>query len=277
MQSAAPARHLPNPERLSVLTATILLAYALTRFISLPGWVLTAQPFGILLRFHINVQTIIPLLLAGIMAAGTSWLLSDHPALQGKNPHSPGVVHWLLPAVIAWMISIPLAQVATGFPWVLGLGIAGGLLVLILTAEYIAIDPEDVRQPLAEAGLTAVSFAAFLLLAIVLRASETRLYLILPALSLIAGVVSLRTWHLRLGGEWAFIEAGLVVVIVGQIATALHYWPLPPISYGLAILGPAYAMTTLVTNMAQGSTFRQALFGPLALLVITWGAAWAMR
>ncbi len=313
MQSSAPSRHLPNTERLSVLAATILLAYAMSRFVTLPGWDLTARPLGILVSFHINVQTIIPLLVAGLMAAGTSWLLSDHPALQahpasklieetlgtarltnrrpdGAQPRpqadrstpeqarrGPGPEHWLLPAVVAWVISIPLAQLPVGPLWLLGLAIGGGLLVLILTAEYIAIDVEDLRQPVAEAVLTAVSFAAYLLLAIALRAAETRLYLILPALAITASVVSLRTWHLRLGGEWAWIEAGLVLVIVGQVAAALHYWPLSPLAYGLAVLAPAYAMTNLVTSMAQGSTFRQALAGQLVMLVFTWGVAWVIR
>jgi hypothetical protein len=214
---------------------------------------------------------------AGLMAAGTSWLLSDHPALQTGAVHKPGIEHWLLPGVVAWVIGLPLAQVPVGFQWALGLAIGGGMLSLILIAEYIAIDPEDLRHPLAEAWLTAVSFAAYLILAIALRAAETRLYLILPALALIAGVVSLRTWHLRLGGEWPLIEAGLVIVIVGQVNAALHYWPLPSLSFGLAVLGPAYAMTNLVTNMAQGATFRQALAGPLVVLAVTWGAAWWIR
>jgi hypothetical protein len=303
MQNPAPARNLPNTERLSVLAATILLAYALTRFITLPGWELTSHPLGILISLRINVQTIIPLLVAGLMAAGTHWLMSDHPALAthtGEGPASrvtganeqpaqpgrslaeqtqrgPGAEHWLLPAVIAWVISIPLAQLPAGPLWVLGLAIGGGLLVVILTAEYIAIDADDLRQPIAEAVLTAVSFAAYLLLAIALRAAETRLYLILPALAFTASVVSLRTWHLRLGGEWAWIEAGLVLVIVGQVAAALHYWPLPALSYGVAVLGPAYAMTNLVTSLAQGATFRQALAGPLVVLAITWGVAWWIR
>ncbi len=309
MQNPAPARNLPNPEHLSVFTATILLAYVLTRFVTLPGWVLTARPLGILVSLHINVQTIISLLVAGLMAAGTSWLLSDHPSLRtspgggltmqttagdgltrplpgesgpsqgerslaGQLQRGPGPEHWLLPAVIAWVIGIPLAQLPAGPLWLLGLAIGGVLLILILTAEYIAIDADDLRQPVAEAVLTAVSFAAYLLLAIALRAAETRLYLILPALAITASVISLRTWHLRLGGEWAWIEAGLVLMIVGQVAAALHYWPLSPLSYGLVVLGPAYAMTNLVTSMAQGTTFRQALAGQVVILVITWGAAW---
>ena len=89
MQNPAPARNLPNMERLSVLTATILLAYALTRFVTLPGWDLTAHPLGILISLRINVQTIIPLLVAGLIAAGTNWLLSDHPALGGHSRAGP--------------------------------------------------------------------------------------------------------------------------------------------------------------------------------------------
>jgi hypothetical protein len=246
MQNPAPARNLPNTERLSVLAATILLAYALTRFVTLPGWELTAHPLGILVSLRINVQTIIPLLVAGLMAAGTNWLLSDHPALgthrgerlasriPGENERTahpeqrapeqtqrgPGAEHWLLPAVVAWVISIPLAQLPAGPWWLLGLAIGGGLLVVILTAEYVAIDADDLRQPIAEAVLTAVSFAAYLLLAIALRAAETRLYLILPALAFTASVVSLRTWHLRLGGEWAWRKVAPCAMPVTRLVRA---------------------------------------------------------
>lgn len=275
MQSNASSGQVPNPERLSVLIATILLAYALTRFINLPEWELTARPVGILVNFHINIYTITSLLVAGLMATGTNWLLSDHPALPDQ--HGPGVEHWLLPTVVAWVISLLLKQLPVGAQWLLGMGMGGGLLAIILTAEYIAIDVEDLRHPIAEAGLTAVSFAIYLMLAIALRAMETRLYLILPALALTASMVSLRTWHLRLGGEWPLIEAGLVLVIVGQLTAGLHYWPLTSLSFGVAVLGPVYAITNLVTNMAQGSSFRQALAGPLAALVLTWGAAWLIR
>jgi hypothetical protein len=86
-----------------------------------------------------------------------------------------------------------------GVLWWAVFAIGGGLLILVLIAEYIVIDPSDVRHTLAAAGLTALSFTLYLILAIVLRSAGLRLFWMLPALMLAAGLVSLRTLHLRLG------------------------------------------------------------------------------
>lgn len=145
--------------------------------------------------------------------------------------------------------------------------------MLVLVAEYISVDPEDVRQPPAAAGLTAVSFALYLALAVALRFNELRLFLILPALSLAVFLVSLRTLNLRLRGQWAFIPAGVVALITGQLVAALHYWPLSPVSYGLALLGPAYALTSLIAGLAEGDRLRESLIEPGVVLVLVWGAA----
>jgi hypothetical protein len=58
----------------------------------------------------------------------------------------------------------------------------GGALILVLAAEYIVVDPDDSFYSLASVGLSAVGYAIFLLLAITLRATQLRLYLIVPAL-----------------------------------------------------------------------------------------------
>ncbi len=51
-------RSYPEPNRLSVLMAAILLAYALARFINLPPLVFPFNLFGIDLPFQINFQTL---------------------------------------------------------------------------------------------------------------------------------------------------------------------------------------------------------------------------
>jgi hypothetical protein len=145
--------------------------------------------------------------------------------------------------------------------------------MLVLLAEYIVVDPEDVRHPPAAAGLTAVSFALYLALAVALRFGGVRLFLVLPALTLAAGLVSLRALHLRLHGRWAFIPAGVIALIVGQLAAGLYYWPLTPVAYGLALLGPAYALTSLIGALEEGEPLSQALVEPGIVLVLVWGAA----
>ena len=136
-------RNLPDAERLSVLAATILLAYALARFVNLPGYELAIQLPGVYLSVEINVRTFVTLLVAGLTASGADWLLRDHPALGDRST----LEHWLLPALTAWVIGIPLFQTPPGPIWWAGFALGGGLLMLVLVAEYIAVDPEDIRQP----------------------------------------------------------------------------------------------------------------------------------
>jgi hypothetical protein len=121
-------------------------------------------------------------------------------------------------------------------------------------------------------ALTAVSFALYLVLAAALRFAGSRLFFLLLALTLAVSLVSLRTLQLRYG-QWAFIEAGVIALVTAQLASALHYWPLSPVSFGLILLGPAYALTSFLGNLAEGEPVRQAIVEPLALLLLVWIAA----
>lgn len=263
------SRNLPDANRLSMLAATILLAYALARFVDLPARDLAIQLPGIYLAIQVNVRTAVALLVAGLTATGADWLLRQHPAIHNQSTFE----HWLLPALTAWVIGIPMFQLPLGPLWWISFAIGGALLMLVLVAEYIAVDPDDVRQPVAAAGLTAVSFALYLTLAIALRHAGIRLFLLLLALTLAGGLVSLRSLHLRLHGRWTVTQASLIALISGQIAAGLHYFPLSPITFGLTMLGPTYALTSLIANLAEKEPLRQAIIEPALVLVIVWGTA----
>lgn len=258
------SRNLPDADRLSILSALILLAYALARFIDLPSRTVELQLPGLYLAWELNVRTAAGLLVAAMTAAGVEWLLRQHPA-AGKH----GITgHWLLPALTAWVIGAPLFQLPLGLTWWAGFALGGSLLMLVLVAEYIAIDPDDVRQPAAAAGLTALAYALFLILATSLSAAGARLIFTVPALTLAAFLTSLRTLRLRLHLRWALLESGLVALLVTQFAAALYYLPLSPVSYGLLLLGPAYGLTTLLANLAEGDPWQQAAIEPLLVFVI---------
>jgi hypothetical protein len=262
-------RTIPEANRLSVLAATILLAYAAARFIDIPAREIAAQLPGFYLSFEINFRTIVAILVAGLAASGAHWLLRDHPGLKSRSTFQ----HWLLPALTAWVIAAPLYRLPLGLEWLASFAIGGALLMLVLLAEYIVVDPQDQSYSLATAGLTAVSFALFLMLAITLRSAGIRLFQIFIALTLAAGLVSLRTLHLRLQGKWVFLQSAALALIVGQLTAAFHYWPLSPIAFGLGLLGPAYALTSLIGSLSEGDTFRQALIEPVIVLSIVWGTA----
>jgi hypothetical protein len=181
--------------------------------------------------------------------------------------------HWILPGLTAWVIGVPLNSLATSPEWWIVFSMGGVLLVLVFIAEYSVADVVDIRHPAATVGLTALSFALYLILAITVRSADFRLYLMLPALALAVWLVSLRTLYLRLGGKWLFAWASVIAVVVGQIAMALHYWPLSPIRFGLILLGPSYALTSLVGGIEEGRPVQGWLIEPAVMLLLLWGLA----
>ena len=264
MQNVDKTERFPEAERLSTMAATILLAYALTRYIDLPARTFDLQLPGIYLSFEVNVHIVVALLVAGLTASGANWLIQDHPAL-GKRSSIP---HWILPSLTALTISLPLSQLPQSTIWWVGFAIGGVILISVLIAEYIVVDPSDLRYQLASAGLTAVSFALYLILAAGLSFAGIRLFLLFPALFIAGGLVSLRALNLRLYGKWPYSYALITALITSQLAAALHYWPLSPVAYGLILLGPAYALTNFFGTLDEGEPFQQALIEPLTILIL---------
>lgn len=273
MEGAAGRENLPNIDHLSILAAMIVLAYTLARFIQLPSWDISKQLPGLYIELNINVNLITSILVAMMTASGAYWLVREHPSSQGRM----ALQHAILPALTALVIGILLVGVPIGIGWWLGLIGGAFILVLVLIAEYISVDPQDVRLPIATAALSAVSFALFLVLAGALRASGIRLLFNTPILVIAAWLVSLRVTNLRLHGEWTVYEAAIIAFLVGQFAAAFNYWTMEPISFGLALLGPSYALISLFCNLIETKPVRQLVFEPVLSLVIAWGAALIIR
>jgi hypothetical protein len=271
-QEVLQRRFFPDRDRMSVLTGMITLAYILSRFLNLPTRVLAVQLPGVYLSVNIDVNTLIGFFVAGLTAAGADWIYRDHPALKGS-----ALPHLILPALTALVIGFPLHQLPFGINWWIGLLMGVMLLGLVLTGEFVSIDSEDIRHPLAAAGLSAVSFALYLVLAVSLRSEGVRLFLTLPGLALGAWLVSLRVLHLRLQGQWLVYEGALIGFIVGQCAAALYYWPVTPVAFGMLVTGPAYALNSLFIGLIEERPLRRVLIEPALAILITIGvAAWAM-
>jgi len=261
--------YLPSADRLSILAAAILLAYAASRFVDIQPWEFGLQLPGFYLAVEINIYTLVTLLVAGLTASGANMMLRDHPKLEGKTTFE----HWLLPALTAWTLGIPLIRLEIGIEWMVSFLVGGAILMLVLVSEYISVDPEDERYPMASAALTAVSYALFLILVIALESAGLRLFLILPALLLATVLVSLRILHLRVVGHWMFVPTLVITLILAGIISALHYWPLSPITYGLLVLGPAYSLTSLIAALSEDQPFKKAFVEPVLMLAVLWGTA----
>jgi hypothetical protein len=252
----------PLPEKLSVIAAVILLAYALTPFMQITPQQLKFNILGIVISFQLDFTLLISFIAAGLATAGIDWLIRDHPQLSHDEAYS----HYLLPALTAWVIGIPLGFLQVSAEWwvVFCLGIV--LLLSVLMAEYISVDITDTRYPPALMVLEAVSFGLFLTVSIVARAAELRLYLILLTIVPIFGLLCLRLFHLRTGGKWNIEWAAGITFIIAQLVVGLYYWPISPIRFGLILLGAGYALINFAAIYEPGQTLQNKLLVTLIML-----------
>ena len=266
-------RYLPDTNRVGVLTAAVLLAYALTRLIQTPEFTVELQLPGFYFAYPLSLNTIMIVMAAGLTTTGMDWLLRSHPSLGERRT----VEHWLLPTLATFIIGIPLTILPPGNIWWIGFGIGGLLLVLVFLAEYIVVEPSAPNYAVASAGITALSYAVYLILTTAMRFSGVRLFLMAPALFASAGLVSLRTLHLRVSQKWEFSWALGIALVCTQIGAGLHYWPVSPVQFGLVLLGPLYALSTLTGNLLDGIPLRRAMVEPLIALGLSWGIVFLFR
>lgn len=261
--------YLPDSDRVGVLTATVLLAFALTHLIQAPEFNLEIQLPGFFLLIPLNLYTAMSVLTAGLTATGMDWLLHSHPSLNGR----PTYQWWLLPTLTTFVIGVPLSILPGGVAWGVGFAVAGTFLFFVFVAEYIVVDPGAPYYTIAMAGLTAVSYTLFFLLAVALRYTGARLYILAPALFLAAFLASLRILHLRLSGRWEYAWSAGIAFVCVQITSGLHYWPLSPIQFGLLLIGSLYGLTNLAINLAEDQPARRAVLEPAIIIGICWGLA----
>lgn len=275
MEKSAVREHFPEFERASALSASMMLGYVLAEFIEIPGRVISLESLGLVIEISLNTQLLSAVMMSGLAITGTLWLLHGRP---GAAPRTTGQ-HWVLPGLTALVLSISLSVLPGGIPWWIALTAGTGFLSLVWLAEYITVDPQDRNFRAAANGLTALAFALYLILAIVLRARGTRLVFLIPAVSLPVIGITGRYIILRLqaaelmdrgNANTALLAAGTVGVGAGQVATALHFLPFSPLSFGLALLSPLYAASILFGDLVDGRPLVRTIVEPLLIMGLLW-------
>ena len=256
-----------------MLIASILLAFVLTRLIQSPRFTLVITLPGFYFAYPLTLSSVMTLLAAALTASGMDWLAREHPSLGQK----PNIEQLMLPTLTTFVMGAPLALLSERSAWWIGFALSAVLLAGVFLAEYIAIDPSAPPYVFARAGLTALSYALFLILATSLRFSGARLFLFVPVIFIVAGLISLRILHLDGTDRWDFPWAIGIGLVCAQIGAGLHYWNLTPIQFGLALTGPLYALTTLSASLTQNIPLRRAAIGPAILVGLAWATAIFLR
>lgn len=259
---------MPDLERLSIVTATIMLAFALTQLISFPAQSLSFSVFGILIDFVLDFSTFVIAFSVFLAAAGIDWLLQSHPEKHRYEHPWAYIRHWIVPVLTSLVIGVALTTFAGSLLWWVVYILGSLLLFAVFIAEYSVVAAEDDVSPLAMVGLTALSFVLYLLLAIAVFSADIRLYIRLPLLGMGAMMVISRTLYLRLG-KWHNLWAIVNSLIISEVVVGFNYLPLNPIQLGLLLVGAAYALTSVVTAIEE-SRKSWAFWGePAAMLLLT--------
>ena len=228
-----------------MLTAVILLAYALARALDLPTRTVSTTLFGSPLGVELNGPVLMLLLVAALISAGSDTLIRSHPRLEGWTGYAT-IVHWIVPGAAALALGSVLNRAPNGPLWWLGLGVSAVALIAILVAEYIVVDPEDGAWNAAALALTAITYALALVLFGLLHSLSARALISATGAGLVGAALSLRLFALKgsaVGG------AGLFALVIGLISAetmwALGYWRVSAFSAALLALVPFYVTAGL--------------------------------
>ncbi len=255
-----------------MLTAVILLAYALTRVLELPTRAVGTTLFGSALGFELTGRVLMLLLAAALISAGSEGLIRSHPALAGR-PAARTATHWIIPGAAALALGSLLNQAPDGPVWWLGLGLSAAVLLAVLVAEFVVVDPSDPAFDLASLALTALAYALALVLFALLRGSGARAIISATAGGLVASALAFRLFVLRTApGARAALYAAFTGLVTAEVIWAINYWRIAPSSAGLLAMIPFYLVVGLSQQQLAGRLNRRvwleyALVGAVSLTV----------
>jgi hypothetical protein len=250
-------RHLPSRDRLSVLTAIILLAYALARALHLPTRTVGTSLLGSALGFELSGPVLMLLVVAALISAGSDTLIRSHPRLAGWTGYAT-VAHWIMPGAAALALGSLLNRTPGGALWWIGLGLSAIVLIALLVAEYTVVDRTDAAWDVAALGLTAGLYALALLLFGLLHSLSVRALISATAAGFVASALALRLFLLKApGANGAGLYALLIGLVTAETIWALSYWRVPAGGAALLALVPFYVGTGVAQQHLAGRLTRR--------------------
>lgn len=260
--------------RVSVLVWVVLMGLAGQRLLTLPAYALTARVLGSEVTLSVTANSILGLLLGGLVASGTEAVVRSHPRSQAGElgPHWP---LWALPValIIVTLLLLPVAPSRSY--WLLGLILTGVMLGLALAGIYHTMDPFATGYRRARIGMNALTYGVALALFLLVYRTRARSIVSATEVMLISGLLAL---ELLRGSERApgliGLYAGITGLVLGQATWALNYWRLDSLTGGLVLLLLFYNIVGLSQHALQRRINRRVLleFGliTVAALALMW-------
>ena len=256
--------------RFSTVSALLALFYTVIYFIPMELSAIEIR-VGTTLFIFLPFQIILFFIVV-IIFFGSYWILETHPNLiRRRNMMRQVLPNIVLPTMSVLIFSFILAQTSKGITWwgLLCLGVF--FYMLILYSEYQVLKPDVSSGTVFTILLIGLAHALFMVLAIAMRASISRIFVLAPALVLVVTFVVFRTLFLRSGGKVRTYWIVFVTFIIGQFAVSLYYLFITPNQYGLTLTAILFSCNALTARIGHGDQ-KKLFIEPLAmsLFLILW-------
>jgi hypothetical protein len=295
LQSTSRTTLIDYRDRASVLIWVVLMGLAAQRFLALPERSFTAILLGSPVTLSITDSAILGALLAGLVASGTEAVLRAHPnsrrrrrvasargrsGVDDRGEWSSSVnrehwVFWGLPIALTVVAVLLLPLTPSVVYWVIGLIAMGIALGFSLAGIYYTVDPFQPGYRRARLGLNALTYAAALVLFLVVYRTRVRSIVSATEVMVVSGLLAL---ELLRGSErptvLVAIYAGITGLVLGQATWALNYWRLDSLTGGLVLMIGFYNVVGLAQHGLQGRIRRRVVleYGliTVAALALIW-------
>ena len=240
----------PDRDRLSTLTALVILSYALIRIVVLPIFSTELNVAGLIFEIKVDTRLIMLTLATALTIAGADWLLRSHPAVK---PGDRTFEHWIIPGLTALAAGTILTRTSAGPALWIGLVVGATLLMTVLLAEFIIHDPADPRQEIASVGLRILAYFLLVGILFIMHAVDLRSVYRVPLSMAVVTIISWRLFQLPKTDDGQSVVFALIVGgLAAQLVWALHYWPMPSFRFALIVGLFVYVCNGLLETLRAG-------------------------
>ncbi|HFD40109.1 MAG TPA: hypothetical protein ENJ31_09750 [Anaerolineae bacterium] len=246
-------------ERASVVAALVVLGLILSAFLQLPRWSFSLTVLGSPLAVSLTQTALMAALLVGITCAGVDAIVRSHPTAQRIEARY-SFVAWTLPALTVLLAVVLLPQAPTQLYRLVGYGLTGLILILVISAEYYTVDPDDRLYRLARLSLNAWAYLLALVLFVLIYSAKARSLISATAVTAAGTLLALE--FLRSAGQGfgrTALYAAIAGLCTGEIVWAMNYWRISGVTGGLILLLGFYVFTGLANQQLQGRLSRRVL------------------
>ncbi len=255
-------------DRAAVVASLVMLGLLLTAVVDLPTWSTQRQILGSPVGLTVSQTELVGIVLVALVCAGTDSIVRSHPLAETGQMHL-SFVTWILPALTVYLATFFLSQAPNRPIWAGGILLSGLALVLVISAEYLSVDPAAPVYARARLTLNVLAYLLALVAFVLIYEARTRSLLSATTVTVMGSLLALE--FLRTAGRGfgrTLLYACIAGLATGEVVWALNYWRIPGLTGGLILLLGFYVATGLANQQLQGQLHRRVVAEYAAVFVV---------